>query len=267
MAIAYGDAIGYEVAEILASVTVTRATSLCCVLAPKSISAIPLVTHHPPPPDIFIVAVAPAPLAVTPAPVKLRVVTVVEVVLHSSCTVIVPPPPPVLAIVSWRVAPVPDGVIVIFVPATSSASVCARLAELKSDTAVLGIEIATLDIAVTSPFALTVGEATCVALPKVPTFEFTVARVRAVAPVASPVWVAFDTSPEYRVFTALSPVFVPDRLATAPFASIAFDIAPLAMAVAFPVDVTGQVRFAFVTTVVAKLPVPDPVTPPVSVIV
>lgn len=152
---------------------------------PKSISVsvrekLPL--HH----GIFIVVVDPAPLAVTPAPVKLSVVTAVERVEPSSC-VVSDPPPHVLAIVSCRVAPVPDGVIVILVPATSSASVCARLAELKSDTAVLGIEIATLDIAVTSPFALTVGDATCVALPKVPTFELTVARVRAVAPVASPV--------------------------------------------------------------------------------
>lgn len=33
--------------------------------------------------------------------------------------------------------------------------------------------------------------------------------VRAVAPVASPVWVAFETKPEYKEFTALSPVLVP----------------------------------------------------------
>ena len=83
---------------MLASVTVIVAISDSCVIAPKSTSAIPFVLLHPPPP-IFIVAVAPEPLAVTPAPVKLRVVTVVEVVLHSSCTVSVPPPP-VLAIVS-----------------------------------------------------------------------------------------------------------------------------------------------------------------------
>jgi hypothetical protein len=51
------------------------------------------VDELPPPHGIFIVAVAPLPLAVTPAPVKLRVVIVVDCVLHSSCTVIVPPPP------------------------------------------------------------------------------------------------------------------------------------------------------------------------------
>lgn len=33
--------------------------------------------------------------------------------------------------------------------------------------------------------------------------------VKAVAPVASPVWVAFDTKPEYKEFMALSPVLVP----------------------------------------------------------
>jgi len=35
------------------------------------------------------------------------------------------------------------------------------------------------------------------------------ARVSAVPPVTSPVWVAFDTNELYRLFTALSPVFVP----------------------------------------------------------
>ena len=86
---------------MLASVTVTTAMSDSCPITQKFTSAIPFVLLHPPPPDIFIVAVAPAPLAVTPAPVKLRVVTVVDCVLHSSCTVIVPPPPPpVEAIVS-----------------------------------------------------------------------------------------------------------------------------------------------------------------------
>lgn len=42
-------------------------------------------------------------------------------------------PPPVEAIVSCLVAPLPEGVIVIFVPATNSASVCDLVAELKSD--------------------------------------------------------------------------------------------------------------------------------------
>jgi hypothetical protein len=44
---------------------------------------------------------------------------------------------------------------------------------------------------------------------------------------------------------------VPVKLATAVFASIAFVIAPLAMDVAFPIEVTGPVRFAFVVTVLA----------------
>jgi hypothetical protein len=85
-----------------------------------------------PPHGIFIVVVAPAPLAVTQAPVKLRVVTVVERLLPSSCVVIVPPPHPVEAIVSCLVAQVHEGVIVIFVPANNSASVCALVAESKS---------------------------------------------------------------------------------------------------------------------------------------
>jgi hypothetical protein len=37
--------------------------------------------------------------------------------------------------------------------------------------------------------------------------------------------------------------------------------------VAFPTEVIGPVKFALVTTVAAKDPVPDPVTPPVRVIV
>ena len=48
-----------------------------------------------------------------------------------------------------------------------------------------------------------------------------------------------------------SPVLVPERLATAPFASMALDIAQFAIAVAFPVLVTGQVRLALVVTVAA----------------
>jgi len=47
----------------------------------------------------------------------------------------------------------------------------------------------------------------------------------------------------------------------------ALTITPAAIAVAFPVLVTSPVKFAFVTTVAAKLPVPLPVTPPVKVIV
>jgi len=51
-----------------------------------------------------------------------------------------------------------------------------------------------------------------------------------------------------------SPVLVPDKLATAALASMALLIAPLAMAVALPTDVTGPVRLALVVTV-AALPV------------
>ncbi len=47
---------------------------------------------------------------------------------------------------------------------------------------------------------------------------------------------------------------------TAPFASIAFEIAPLAIAVALPTLVTGPVRFAFVVTVSA-FPVRFPKNP------
>ena len=75
--------------------------------------------------------------------------------------------------------------------------------------------------------------------------------VKAFEPVASPVWVALVSNPLYNVLTELSPVFVPDKLATAPLANIALVIAPFAMAVAFPVLVTTPVRLAFVVTVKA----------------
>ena len=42
-----------------------------------------------------MVLVAPVPLAVTPAPTKLRVVASVDNALPSSCTVIAPLPPPI----------------------------------------------------------------------------------------------------------------------------------------------------------------------------
>jgi len=64
--------------------------------------------------------------------------------------------------------------------------------------------------------------------------------------------VALETSPEYWEFVALSPEFVPVRLATAAFASIALVIAPLAIAVSLPVEVTTPVRLALVVTVVAS---------------
>lgn len=60
-----------------ASDIVTIAISSSVVDGQKSTSTIPLV-RDPDPPGIFIVAVAHAPLAVTPAPVKLKVVTVVD---------------------------------------------------------------------------------------------------------------------------------------------------------------------------------------------
>lgn len=59
---------------------------------PKSISVsvtVKLQAHH----GIFIVVVAHAQLAVTHAPVKFRVVTVLDNVPHSSCVVIVVHPP------------------------------------------------------------------------------------------------------------------------------------------------------------------------------
>ena len=59
------------------------------------------------------------------------------------------------------------------------------------------------------------------------------------------------------VVAVWSPVFVPERLATAPLASMALLMAPLAIAVVFPTEVTGPVKFAFVVTV-AALPVIDP---------
>lgn len=64
-----------------------------------------------------------------------------------------------------------------------------------------------------------------------------------------------------------SPLLVPDRLATAELANMVLDIAPAAILVALPTDVTVPVRLALVTTVAAKLPVPLPVTPPIRVIV
>lgn len=66
--------------------------------------------------------------------------------------------------------------------------------------------------------------------------------VSAVAPVASPVCVALLTKPEYSEFTALSPVLVPERLATAEFASMALVIAPFAMLVVVPTEVTTPVK-------------------------
>ena len=100
------------------------------------------------------------------------------------------------------------------------------------------------------------------------------AIVNTVEPVTSPVWVAFDINPLYKLFGALSPVFIPDRFPTALFASIAFVIAPLAIDVAFPTLVTTPVKFAFVefaaitNAVVAKAVVLSPavwVTPIVPV--
>ena len=117
---------------------------------------------------------------------------------------------------------------------------------LKNNKAYFKYEV--LEADVTNPFAFTV------TLLNVPMLLFTVARVSTVAPVASPVCVALLTNPEYKLFTALSPVFVPERFATAPLASIAFVIAPAAIEVALPTLVTTPVKFALVVTVLA-LPV------------
>ena len=54
-------------------------------------------------------------------------------------------------------------------------------------------------------------------------------------------------------------MLVPVKFATAAFANIALLIAPLAIAVAFPVDVTTPVKFAFVVTVPAVKPAAVPV--------
>ena len=85
--------------------------------------------------------------------------------------------------------------------------------------------------------------------------------VKAVDPVTSPVWVALVTNPLYKLFTALSPVLVPDKLATAPFANMALLMTPLEIEVALPVLVTTPVKFALVVTV-AAFPVTFPVTFP-----
>ena len=49
---------------------------------------------------------------------------------------------------------------------------------------------------------------------------------------------------------------VPIKFATAVLASIALVIAPFAMAVAFPIEVTGPVKFALVVTVLAVAALP-----------
>ena len=95
-------------------------------------------------------------------------------------------------------------------------------------------------------------------------FIFT--TVRAVAPVASPVWVAFVTSPLYRALTASSPVLVLDRVATAVFASIPSAITPAPIEVTLPTLVTTPVRLAFVVTV-AALPVISPAMALVNVFI
>ena len=74
--------------------------------------------------------------------------------------------------------------------------------------------------------------------------------------VTSPVCVIFPVMPEYKLLTALSPVLTPLKFATAALASKAFPIAPLAIEVALPTEVTIPVKFAFVVTVVALLAVP-----------
>ena len=80
------------------------------------------------------------------------------------------------------------------------------------------------------------------------------AIVNTVAPVTSPVCVAFDINPLYKLFGALSPVLVPDKFATALFANIALVMAAFAIDVAFPKLVTTPVKFALVVTVAALPP-------------
>ena len=63
---------------------------------------------------------------------------------------------------------------------------------------------------VNRPFASKVMTGTMDVLPTGPAAVITDASVNAVLPVASPVWLALLTNPEYRVFAALSPVLVPD---------------------------------------------------------
>ena len=63
---------------------------------------------------------------------------------------------------------------------------------------------------VSRPFASNVITGTTDVLPTGPAAVITDASVKAVLPVASPVWLALLTNPEYRVFAALSPVLVPD---------------------------------------------------------
>lgn len=62
--------------------------------------------------------------------------------------------------------------------------------------------------------------------------------VNAVDPVASPVWVAFVTNPLYKLFTALSPVLVPDKLdpLTAPVAATLVGVIAPAVMVRAGVD-------------------------------
>ena len=67
-------------------------------------------------------------------------------------------------------------------------------------------------IAETKPFAFTVALNVEVELPKVPILAFTVANVKTVEPVASPVCVALETNPLYCEFVASFPVFVPLKL-------------------------------------------------------
>jgi hypothetical protein len=62
---------------------------------------------------------------------------------------------------------------------------------------------------------------------------------------------SFVAVPALPVIVVWSPVFVPDKLATALFANMLFVIAPLAMEVTLPKLVTTPVKFALVTTVVA----------------
>ena len=92
------------------------------------------------------------------------------------------------------------------------------------------------------------------------------AIVNAAEPFTSPVWVALVTNPLYKLFTALSPVFVPDKFATAVLANILLLMDPLAIEVALPVLVTTPVKFALVVTVAAFPPIFKPTAVPVILV-
>ena len=81
------------------------------VTSPVKVPPVVGIPPPEPPPGILIVFVAPVPLAVTPLPVKFKVVAVVDNALPSSCTVT--PPLPLLASANsnWPIAVAPEPLI------------------------------------------------------------------------------------------------------------------------------------------------------------